>query len=309
MKLEVLYRRCNSSEAAKSIAAKGLLVESHMLKIRGTPAKCDSSKWVSNSRKKTLEYMPNGVDPEDYRYCIVLKVAPGTVDALQMEKREGAVRRGRNCAYGIPPELVGWFNGRVVEVETYDLTAARLPLYSDENTLHLLRAEDGKFACFVSFSPQMLEHGKTLQFNEEFSTVRKSWLKTSLLWALWRGDWARKEGQECLIQINLPPPEISFLVENAVSTKIPGKHEILCQYDPDRRIISRRWLEGKDFFVRAGKTAHFAIPSSRLKEYAEKYGLNDITSEVKGVFEGKAQHPTHALYEKLKLEPEEYCGE
>ena len=118
----------------------------------------------------------------------------------------------------------------------------------------------------------------------------------------------KKEGQECMIEINLPGREIDFLIENAVSTKIPGKHEILCQYDPDRKIVGRRWIAGKDFFVKAGRTAHFAIPSSVLRNYATEYGMKDITGKIRNVFLSKPPHPTQALYEELKLSPEEHTA-
>ncbi len=100
----------------------------------------------------------------------------------------------------------------------------------------------------MEFSPEFLAR---YGFSKAVHKNRMSWIKTSLLWMLHRADWGNKEGQEMLVQINVPKDYLFSLCAQAIkSTMTSGKDLVIYQTDPDRLIIGRRWQQGRDYLVK-----------------------------------------------------------
>ncbi len=317
LKFEVLYRRCSRAEA-KGIGLNGALSTTQtQFSIHRNRHSSDPTKWVTKSRKFAQLYSPKGVDPEEYRFCILFKVKPGTVGALSTFKSNGEILRGPRAAYGIPPNgLLTWFNGRILEVEIFDLFGnEHLPAYNREPTLQLLRRAPGVVSTFFAFSPWMLTNKRSrLGFSDCFNVNRMTWVKTSLLWTLWRSEWGHKKGQERILQVNVFDDFISSLFDRAIQTKDISKSDptcetdVLLQYDPDRRIIGRWWITGRmDFHAEGGRTAHFGLRKQALTEFLEYINLGsmtDITHIVHRLLSERPLHPTEKLYNALGLEPQ-----
>ena len=305
---EFLYRRCSRKEADKISSIKGLPFGKYEIMIHGLQHNSDPSKWISKSRNAVLNYSPKGVNPDEYRYCVVLRTAIGTTNALEIERMERSVKRGTRGAYGIPGSLIGWFNKRVLGVEVYDLDSERIPHHESGFSTHFLFTAEGKISTFMAFSPKFLsvDLKRGIYFNDNLNFMRMSWVKTSLLWTLWRSDWGMREGQECVIKIDVPEDYMRRLMGIATPTKSTIYSEVLYQRDPDRRIVGRRWKEGKEYFVKGGNTVHFGIRNSRLEEYFTGISVgnvSDITETMRKICEARPMHPTAELYSTLGLEP------
>jgi hypothetical protein len=317
--MEVFFRRCSRKEAEEMYVRQGLVNGNTSCKIHGVGNRSDKDKWISSSSKYANLYSPSGVDKEAYRYCGVIKTSDGTQDALVQDRLEGIVAKGPRGGYGIPPHLLGWFNSRVEGVDIYDLINDRLPKKFDFGSkVRVLKSDkyENIFSTFVAFSPQFLEGNKdSVFFNYEVKRGRTTWAKTSLLWTLWRSNWGRKKCQERILKLDIDMEYLGFLFNEAISHKLPEAQssDIMYQDDPDRFIIARRWLDGKEnYFAKGGSTRHFAFRRDALKRYLGIDGYKrearvcDITNVVQSVLKKKPALPTEVLYEEIGVVPEEF---
>ncbi len=313
--MEILYRRCNRTEAEAMSIEQGLVEGNIPISIFGVPNRSDKDKWVSKSKKYVQVYKPNGFKPEDYKYCAVMRVDDGTLDALATYRQEGEIAKGPRGGYGIPPEFLRWINNRIISVEVFDMEQSSLPNTKYEPKIKILRNDDKSdtYATFIAVPERLVQplEDKLISFTDELNLDRMTWGKTSLLWTLWRSDWGRKERQERILKINLDREYLGFIFNEAINKKnsIP-ENTIISQDDPDRIIISKRWNDKQDnYFVKGGKTRHFGFRNKALRYYLglEKYQrqIEDITPKVTGILEKRPALPTEALYEELNLVPEE----
>ncbi|MBU0980825.1 MAG: DUF4291 domain-containing protein [Nanoarchaeota archaeon] len=306
MGYDIVFRRCSEEESDYIKENCSLPPGLFPISRHGGRHKSEPHKWVSVSWSCTKRYNPKGMGQESYTHGIVMYTYGGTVSALRAERNEGIVRRGPRGGYGIPAELLDWFNNRILEVETFDLRHEDLPAPAIDHPFRVLKNEQGEYATFMAFKPEYLD---IPGFSESISRIRMSWLKTSLLWMLWRSDWGRASDQQRIIRVDVTGDYLRNLMQEGVSSKKRTSRldEILYQYDPDRRIVGRRMRAGKDYWVKAGRTVHFGLRGPVLEEFIDKVAdgrIEDITDKCRSVLQDMPEHPTHELCCRLHLEPE-----
>ena len=98
-------------------------------------------------------------------------------------------------------------------------------------------------------------------FGAHFKMERMTWIKPSFLWMMYRSGWAKKEGQERILAIDIKRTGFDYILENAVLSSYKAgiygqydiwklkieKSEVRCQFDPDRDIygnpLNRRAIQ------------------------------------------------------------------
>ena len=87
-------------------------------------------------------------------------------------------------------------------------------------------------------------------FGQSFKLNRMTWIKPSFLWTMHRSGWAKKEGQERILAIDIKRSGFDYILENVVLSSyqqdIYGEYDIWktslensdvrCQWDPDKDI-------------------------------------------------------------------------
>ncbi|MGR6545082.1 DUF4291 family protein [Paenibacillus tundrae] len=132
---------------------------------------------------------------------------------------------------------------------------------------------------------ELLLHGK---FGSSFSLSRVSWIKTSLLWMMYRSDWATKRDQERIFSIQITKEGFDDILSQAVLTKFRPKihgtkkeweqklkiSNVLCQMDPDRDIYG---------YELKRKAVQLGLKNEVLKMYVNEFitGFSEITPKVK----------------------------
>jgi hypothetical protein len=304
--LEILYRKCSAIEANRIGEAMALPNGRELIRTRRIQCRSDKDKWVSFKRSYILNYQPNGSHADDYTHAAVLFVAPGTTNALQIMKAEGEVKKGPRGAYGIPPEYCKWFNNRVIATEVYDMTQQGLPPMSAQSVSYLLMDRNGDGRVFLAFPSVLVEDGA---FTHRVNRYRMTWIKTSLLWTLWRSDWGTKQGMNKILQVPVSAPYLNDLMSNAAPGKATAERATIYQDDPDRRIIGRRWQRNQPYFVKAGRTRHFGLRNDSLERFIEEVcpgNLDDITVLAREIEAERPKHPRHSLMDRLGLEERRY---
>lgn len=265
------------------------------------------NKWISTNIKKVNNHKPKDSDEEDHQYLVEFNVVPGTIDALSVLKNDGEIRKSKPSNYGIPEEYRSWFNNRVLTVNIYENGKTETEFSTSKDTL--IQTPEGKIALFHAFSPEYIQKDQLSE--EKLNMDRMTWMKTSLLWTLYRSDWATKERQERIVEVQVQPTYIEELVAKAVKTKDPqaNNSKVLYQKDPDRAILGKIWNKGQDnYWLKARRTMQIGIRGSELERYINEIvptNLTDITATVNRVNKQQPKHPTAALYNALgyKLVP------
>ena len=98
-------------------------------------------------------------------------------------------------------------------------------------------------------------------FGPLFKMDRMTWIKPSFLWMMYRSGWAKKDGQERILAIDIKREGFKEIIENAVLSSFKEGiyvsyedwqsrlkvSEIRCQWDPDRDIygnpLNRRAIQ------------------------------------------------------------------
>ncbi|MBI2541164.1 DUF4291 family protein [Candidatus Woesearchaeota archaeon] len=298
---EILYRRMSEEEAQLTKSSKGL-VKGQVRIARGIfRHSSEPFKWLTSRPDYALGYNPHGsIMDLEYPIAAVISCAPGTLDALRELKGKGEIRKGPRNGYGLPSNIIDWFNKRVIAVETYDLRHEKPALPTTQSGIFYLH-RDGTYVFFQAFSPKYINEDR---FSDSINVHRMSWLKTSLLWTLWRSDWGRKQGQERIVEVSVQPGYLRDLEDRMVLTKYQhsAENEILGQIDPDRAIIGRFWSSSANYWVNANSTRHFGIRGKTLAHYINEVtsgNLRDITDTVRNVEFTRPEHPTATLYQTL----------
>ncbi len=91
---ELLYRRCSEEEVNAILHNKGLTLEQIVFFRKGRKNKSEPLKWLSSLDDFVQGYQPKNTEPKLYSHVVVFYVEPGTIDALNLERLEGIVRRG-----------------------------------------------------------------------------------------------------------------------------------------------------------------------------------------------------------------------
>jgi len=314
---DIIYRKCSRKEATEIRMNRGLTSRKKAVRIHGIAHGTAPNKWVSHRRSFVQDYKPKGVDPQDYEYCVVFKMEPGTIEELQKLKSRGTVRKGPRAAYGIPQEMVDWFNDRVVDMESYNTRTRHLPFYDGLQTdFNILRNKAGEPVTFAAFSPEHIAEIEGIPvFDDSVNLYRTSWIKTSLLWTLARSGIGTKEGQETILGISLPEAYLDNLVEKAVSTSENSVYdEVMYQRDPDRGLyFDPKCMHafGGFSFRRRGKTVNFGLKGATLERFVHHIAFGNIT--ILNDKLGEVLDPslaledyTSALYDRLELTPDTY---
>ena len=235
--LEYLFRRCSPKEALVTVTNQRL-ADGHVLIGKGNGRNSsDRDKWVSRNPRFILRrYQPRDADSEMYREVLVIEVEPGTLRSLEgMKGKE--VKKGPKGAYGLPPAAVEWFNKRVVSISAHENgTTGKPKLLPLKSSFEILVNHEGDPCFFIAFPHNLLvfDNDQTgVFFGNDVKLDRTMWLKTSLMWATWRSDFATKEGMQRLLQIAMPVTYLDYLVNSAVSTcESSGQDDIVYQRDP-----------------------------------------------------------------------------
>lgn len=290
------------SEAELTLKLRGLVEGTAIVcKEGGEISKSDPNKWVTVKPIYAVNYDPRGSNGEHYPLLAILYAQKGVHSELVELKKKNFVKKGPRGAFGIPQGYIKWFNEKIIDIEIHDLRKEDSNGLLQNSIPYLMR--DGKYAIFQAFSPNYIEKAS---FSDLIETDRMSWLKTSLLWVLWRSDWGRGRGQERVIEVSIPSEYLSNLEKIAVSTGNSTKQdEAIFQIDPDRVINNEDWLKGRSgtqYWVRANRTKHFGIRGELLKNYVQEIvpkNLRDITSIVQGIESKRPSHAARVLRDEL----------
>jgi hypothetical protein len=313
--LERLFRKCSPDEAAASVAAQKLANGRALIRKGNGRNSSDVDKWVSRNPRFIVRYKPRDADSAMYRNVLVVDVKPGTLEAMKGTE----VKKGPQGAYGLPPGKLEWFNSQIVAVSNHENGfEARARLQPLKPGFEILVDRKGDAAFFVAFPCNLLVFEKdSVYFGDDVKLDRMTWLKTSLLWTVWRSDFATKEGMDRLLQIAMPHSYLDYLVGSAVSTlENKESDEVIYQKDPDR---VARFSRDPDHvlpfrFRRAGSTVHFGLKSNALLELfvdLSRGRISDITNTVQSFFffsRAPNERISGELYGKLKLTKEIYAG-
>lgn len=280
----------------------------------------DCSKWLTKSPKYAKEYSPQGVREKAYRYCLVYHLRPWTIKILEQYREDGLVQRGKRGTFGIPANLIPWFNGQIIDVEIYDMHKQRLPYRQmqdcakQDNIFKLIRTKNqGDVALFAALPKDCLLQQTPICIGGLFSFERMSWFKTSLIWTVWRTDWGEHSGMGdknkdvAVLQFNV---KFSYL-ESLVASCQPSPTDIslpppdvIYQNDPDRRIKIYD-LDSDPKFVRSGRTIHFGLRGDALKDFVDMVNyedrIKDITLYVQTARSSFSIPPSLWLYKELGL--------
>ena len=129
-------------------------------------------------------------------------------------------------------------------------------------------------------------------FGQLFKRDRMTWIKTSFLWMMYRSGWAKKDGQERILAIDIKREGFEEIIENAVLSSFKEGiyvsyedwqsrlkvSEARCQWDPDRDIygnpLNRRAIQ-------------LGLRGSMVENYVNKWidNIHDITEYVNNVSE------------------------
>lgn len=304
--VERIYRRMSEQEMKRTRKEQGLAPGRAQI---GENKRSCTNKWVATNLKKANGHQPKNASKQDHQYLVEFNVVPGTIDALSVLKNDKQIRKSRPSNYGITEEYRDWFNNRVLTVNIYEDGKTNKEFSSSKDTL--IQTQEGNIALFHAFSPTYIK--KNQLSKEDLNMNRMTWIKTSLLWTIYRSDWARKDKQERIVEVQTNPQYLAELIKKSVKTKDPQANtsEVLYQKDPDRAILGKTWNKGQDnYWLSARRTMHLGIRGSELERYIDDIvpeNLTDITTTIDKVRNQLPKHPTAALYNSLgyKLVPAE----
>lgn len=257
------------------------------------------------SSQYALRYQARDAAQSMYPFLVTFVVVPGTYDSLQLLRRNEIVRRGPTNGFGIPEHLVPWFNRHVIGLQVDDVREKKPDLLVPSSSRHHLAKGDYN-VVFQAFSPEYIEGD---QFSSAIGMHRMSWIKTSLMWMVWRSNWGRKKGQERIVEIEIQPEELSRLEGIAVTSKNHQAKaaDVVYQSDPDRRILGVAWRENlEEHWVKIGSTVHLGLRGLEYNRYVNTITnghVRDITDVIKTVETERPKHPRQALQDRLGYLP------
>lgn len=299
---EVFYRKLSSAEADSIMASSGIMCQKTPIKRNNILHSSNGNKWISSSPTRVAKFRPKDGSDEDYTDIIAFYVVPGTKDALIKLRQENKVKRGATGAYGIPPKYIPWFNNRILCVDRYSIKDKDKLAKTSDQPCYL--ADKDSAVIFQAYSMEyILNDG----FSRSIKHNRMTWLKTSLMWMLYRSDWGRKESQERIVQIKVPNDYLKHLNEKAIPTKHPDSKlaDIIYQNDPNRRIFGQKWVEGsQNYWLKSNTTKHFGIRGKAISEFIYDIvpgNLTDITDVLQNIERERPEHPRMTLYQTFNI--------
>lgn len=124
-------------------------------------------------------------------------------------------------------------------------------------------------------------------FGSHFKMERMTWIKPSFLWMMYRCGWAKKDGQERVLAIDIKRSAFDYIVKNAVVSsfhksdctdyeewqELIKKSDIRCQWDPERDI----WGNPLDY-----RSIQLGLRGQAVYQYVNDWivSIEDITDYV-----------------------------
>ncbi len=311
--VEYIYRKCNKLESENSYKEQKLISNEHKLSIWNIHNKNDPDKWLSKSRRFVQIYKPKGVNPQDYRYCMIIETADGTLNYLERLKCENLIKSGPRASFGIPGYLLENLNSRIQKISIIDTQVEEIPKTDEHSSkIKLLKTRSGDYATFIAFPSSIIQKNnknrKKINFNDKLNLNRMTWGKTSLMWTLWKSKFGTNPSQERILEVIINEEEMEEIMNTLKSSFNQGKFNnfpLIYQYDPDRRISEEFWNEGKeDPFVKGGKTLHLGFRNEALQMYLlNRYRcIKDISKIIQTTKIKKPSNLEDYLYSRLNLE-------
>lgn len=307
------FRRCCSKEAHEISKHGGLLSDiDYKFKVHGKEASPEPYVWLSTDNKYVKEYIPRGVDPEQYDHLVSLEMDPDVYTIIKSLENKKLLAPGPKNTLGIPRGYAPEINKYIVNIDIFKSPVKKLPPPKQKYPELTFLENRDRIALFMAVSKKLikLENG-ILMFSKDFRLSRTTWLKTSLIWTLWRSNFGIKEGQDVIIQINLEREYLNHLIDNAISQrdKMSKEKSIIYQKDPDAKIIEPAKYN-KDGFpamekIRTRKTIHFGIRGDELEIFIDRaYGnVKTITDIILYMVSQKPIRLTNKIYDKLNIIP------
>ncbi|MDE6314249.1 MAG: DUF4291 domain-containing protein [Lachnospiraceae bacterium] len=175
---------------------------------------------------------------------------------------------------------------------------------------------------YQAYNPIIAQEAVKLQtFGSHFSRTRMTWIKPSFLWMMYRCGWAEKEGQECVLAIDMKREAFDKIVKESVLSTYQEKSgismeewkgrikksDIRCQWDPERDIY------GNPLSYRS---IQLGIRGKAVEQYVEEWivRIEDITDYVRELNQKKSQGidilgllPREIPYPDLRMGGEKYA--
>ena len=162
---------------------------------------------------------------------------------------------------------------------------------NQENKEKQIRAvyTDKTIRVYQAYCSEIAEEAVRLQtFGSHFSLSRMTWIKPSFLWMMYRCGWAKKEGQERVLAIDITRDGFDSAVKQAVLSaykeecslskeewkKSVEKSDVRIQWDPEKDV------QGNNLPYRS---IQIGLRGQAVRDYVEKWivQVEDITEEVK----------------------------
>ena len=147
-----------------------------------------------------------------------------------------------------------------------------------ENTIRVYQAFNDNIAN------QALQLGT---FGSEFSLKRMTWIKPSFFWMMYRSGWAKKEGQNRILSIDIKRDAFDFLLNNAVLSTYETSSNLSLDEWKDAihtSDIRLQWDPERDKYGNplTSRSVQLGIRGKYVKQYVNEWiiTITDITNYV-----------------------------
>jgi hypothetical protein len=144
---------------------------------------------------------------------------------------------------------------------------------------------------YQAFSPEIASRAVAAQtFVPPFSLARMTWIKPSFCWMMYRSGWATKQGQECILRIEISRDGFEWALANScLSSFDPSIHDsseawraalelatVRVQWDPERSMR----LDALPY-----RTIQVGLRAEAVRAYVTDWivGIEDVTVLAKDV--------------------------
>ncbi|MDE6728562.1 MAG: DUF4291 domain-containing protein [Oscillospiraceae bacterium] len=149
---------------------------------------------------------------------------------------------------------------------------------------------------YQAFSPIIADEAvRNGTFGGHFSLNRMTWIKPSFLWMMYRCGWAKKEGQERVLAIDISRSGFDFAVKNAVASThtASGLSEDVWKQRIARSDIRVQWDPEKDVFGNSlpYRSIQLGLRGQAVRDYVDEWieRITDITELVKELDQRKCE--------------------
>lgn len=165
-------------------------------------------------------------------------------------------------------------------------TAVRVPAFQIR-----ARHTDSTVTVYQAYRPQIgLAAARDGRFPEVWSRSRMTWVKPSFLWMMYRCGWARKEGQETVLAVEIRREGFEWALRNAcLSHHVAGLHGERAEWKRQLKTAPARvqWDPERDLRLAPlpHRSLQLGLGGEAVARYADEWivGIEDVTGLAREV--------------------------